>query len=490
MRRGALAVLLLAVFAFPGGAAAATNDISTVAGTGIEGFAGDGGPATAAGLFNPISVSATADGGFLVAELGGPRVRKVSANGTITTVAGNGRQGFSGDGGPATEAQLSNPSSVAPTADGGFLIADTSNNRVRRVSPSGTIATVAGTGTSGFSGDGGPATGAKLFNPISVSVTADGGFLIAELDGERVRKVSPSGTITTVAGDGTQGFSGDGGAATAAQLDHPFGVAATADGGFLIADRNNFRVRRVSPAGTITTVAGDGTSGFSGDGGPASAAQLTDPQAIAATGDGGFLIGEPIGEVVRRVSPAGTITTIAGDGTVGFSGDGGPATAAQLNFPTGVSATTGGGFLVADIGNNRIRFVDADLRGTAAPPVPPPPPIPPGPPVPPSPPAPSAPPGPPSVRHRLTVTLAAGRLRSRQGRDVLVRYRVTASARVRATITRSGIRPVRSSRTVGPGRHTLRLRAPRRPGRYTLTLIARSSDGQRASNRARLDVTR
>jgi hypothetical protein len=466
------------LFALPSGAAAATNNIFTKAGSGFEGFAGDGGPATSAGLFSPTSVSATADGGFLVVEVGDHRVRKVSANGTITTVAGDGRQGFAGDGGPATQAALSNPSSVAPTADGGFLIADTTNERVRRVSPTGTITTVAGTGTSGFSGDGGPATAAKLFNPISVSVTADGGFLIADLDGQRVRKVSPSGTITTVAGDGTPGFSGDGGPATAAQLNSPSAVVATADGGFLIADRRNFRVRRVSPSGTITTVAGDGTQGFSGDGGPATGAQLIDPGTIATTGDGGFLIAEPLGSVVRRVSPTGIITTIAGDATLGFSGDGGPATAAQFNFPTGLSATADGGFLIADMGNNRIRFVDADLIAPPAPPAPP---------VPPSPPASS---GSASVPHRLKVTLAASRLRSRPGRQVLVRYRVITGARVRATITGTGTHPIRSRATVGPGRHTLRLRAPRRPGRYTLTLTARSSDGQPASDRARLDITR
>jgi hypothetical protein len=308
------------------------------------------------------------------------------------------------------------------------------------VSPTGTITTVAGTGTSGFSGDGGPATAAKLFNPISVSVTADGGFLIADLDGQRVRKVSPSGTITTVAGDGTPGFSGDGGPATAAQLNSPSAVVATADGGFLIADRRNFRV--------------------------------------------------------RRVSPTGIITTIAGDATLGFSGDGGPATAAQFNFPTGLSATADGGFLIADMGNNRIRFVDADLIAPPAPPGPPAPPAPPVPPGPPAPPAPPVPPSPPassgsaSVPHRLKVTLAASRLRSRPGRQVLVRYRVITGARVRATITGTGTHPIRSRATVGPGRHTLRLRAPRRPGRYTLTLTARSSDGQPASDRARLDITR
>ena len=251
--------------------------------------------------------------------------RANAATNNIFTVSGT-TEGLSGDGGPATAAQLSFPSGVAVTADGGFLIADRNNHRVRRVSPAGTITTVAGT-TAGLSGDGGPATAAQLAAPFGVAVTADGGYLIADTFNDRVRRVSPAGTITTVAGT-TAGLSGDGGPATAAQLSDPFGVAATADGGFLIADTFNNRVRRVSPGGTITTVAGT-TAGLSGDGGPATAAQLSDPCGVAATADGGFLIADAVNHRVRRVSPAGTITTVAGT-TEGLSGDGGPATAAQL----------------------------------------------------------------------------------------------------------------------------------------------------------------
>jgi hypothetical protein len=189
-----------------------------------------------------------------------------AATDNISTLAGDGTFGFSGDGGPATAAQLNGPIGVAVAADGGILIADYLNSRVRRVSPTGTITTIAGSGTYGFSGDGGPATAAQLTWPSGVAATA-GGLLIADPNNERVRRVSPDGTITTIAGTGTHGFSGDGGPATAAQLALPTGVAATADGGLLIADQNNERVRRVSPDGTITTIAGTGTAGFSGDGG-------------------------------------------------------------------------------------------------------------------------------------------------------------------------------------------------------------------------------
>jgi hypothetical protein len=486
MRRAALTILVLLACASPATAAAAPNDIFTVAGIGQRGSSGDGGPAALAQLGAPRAVAATADGGFLIVDPFDGRVRRVSPTGTITTVAGNGTFGFSGDGGPATAAALANPTGVAATPDGGFLIADFTNERVRRVSPAGTITTVAGNGTRGVSGDGGSATAAALDDPTSVAALPDGGFLLTDTFTNRVRRVSPTGTITTVAGNGTSGFSGDGGPAADAELNDPFAVVATADGGFLIADAGNFRVRRVSPNGTITTEAGDGTFGFSGDGGPATAAQLNDPIALAATPDGGFLIAEPFAQRVRRVSPAGTITTVAGDGTPGFSGDGGPATAAQLNFPTGVAATPGGGFLIADFENSRVRFVDAHLNAPPAPPAPSIPPPAPGLQGPPGPPAPS---GPPTVRHRLTVTLANRRLRIHHGRQVLIRYTVTTRARVRATITGTGTRSIRSTVTVGPGRHTLRLVAPTRHGRYVLTLTADSANRQHASDHARLDVT-
>src|SRR5439155_14129668 len=183
-------------------------------------------------------------------------IRKVAADGTITTVAGTGSVGSFGDGGPATRAQLAAPHGVASLPDGGFLIADTVNNRIRRVSADGTITAVAGTGTPGFAGDGSPATQAELAQPAGIAVTADGGMLIALA--ARIRRVAPDGTISTVAGTGLPGYSGDGGPATSAQLRNPHNVFALPDGGFVIADTFNNRVRRVSPDGTIMTIAGNG----------------------------------------------------------------------------------------------------------------------------------------------------------------------------------------------------------------------------------------
>ena len=335
--------------------------ITRVAGTGAAGGSGSGGQATDAQLTFPLGVAVTAEGGFLIADPFNNEVRKVSAAGVITRVAGNGTPGNSGDGSPATDAQLNFPAEVAVTADGGFLIADTDNHEVRKVSAAGVITRVAGTGTPGNSGDGSPATDAQLDNPAGVAVTADGGFLIADAGNSVVRKVSAAGVITRVAGNGAAGGSGDGGPAIDAQLNYPLGVAVTADGGFLIADRKNHEVRKVSAAGVITRVAGTGTPGNSGDGSPATDAQLNFPAEVAVTADGGFLIADTDNHEVRKVSAAGVITRVAGNGTPGDSGDDGPATDAQLNRPYGVAVSADGGFLIADSRNNEVRKVEAGV---------------------------------------------------------------------------------------------------------------------------------
>jgi hypothetical protein len=336
-------------------AAAQTNNIVTVAGTGTAGYSGDGGPATAADLGTPVGVKSMPDGGYLIFSQGGSVVRRVFPDGTIGTVAGNGISGFSGDGGPATSASMRAPSGGDRTADGGYLIAEANNNRIRRVAPDGTITTVVGDGSAAFGGDQGPANLAQVSFPYDVAVQPDGGYLIADVDNNRIRRVAPDGTITTVAGGGA---GGDGGPATAAQLAKPSGVTLTADGGYLIADTYDHRVRKVDASGTITTVAGTGAAGLTGDGGPATSATLNRPIRVAVEPDGGFVIADELNNRLRRVAPDGTITTVAGT-TGGFGGDGGQATAAQLNNPIGVAVTTGGDYLIADTNNQRIRFVDA-----------------------------------------------------------------------------------------------------------------------------------
>lgn len=337
--------------------AASSETIWTVAGTGVLADTGDGGHARGAAINQPRAVSATADGRFAWAEPYSHRVRIVDQNGVIRTLAGTGEAGFSGDGGPATAAKLNFVHTAVPTADGGFLLADELNNRIRKISASGIITTVAGNGEQGFGGDGGPATSAQINNPRSVAALPDGGFVIPDSNNHRVRRVSSAGIITTIAGTGAQGFSGDGGAATAAEISVPFAVAPTADGGFLIADIGNDRIRKVSAAGMITTVAGNGPSGFSGDGGPATDARLNDPHNVVELANGAFLIADSSNERIRRVDANGVITTLAGDGVRGDSGDGGPASAARLSAPKGIAVTASGDLLIADEQNNRIRFI-------------------------------------------------------------------------------------------------------------------------------------
>ncbi|HEX5923924.1 MAG TPA: hypothetical protein VFY45_08835, partial [Baekduia sp.] len=360
--------------------AGAAPRLDTVAGSGTGGYAGDGGAATAALLTSPSDVSPLPGGGYLVADTSNHRIRRVAVDGTITTVAGAGpavgqNGGFGGDGQPATSAtvRLNQPRGVSATADGGFLIADTTNNVIRRVSVAGIISTVAGIGgQAGQGGDGGPATGTLLNAPQGVAATADGGFLIADTGNHRVRKVDAAGTITASTSLPTNGagFSGDGGSATGARLDAPAHVAPLSGGGYLIADTNNNRIRRVSAQGLIDTVAGSATPGSGGDGGPATAASLSLPEGVAATSDGGILIADTGNERVREVAPDGTITTRAGTGTLGFTGDGGAPTLAQLSHPR-VAVPFGTGLLVADAFNHRIRAVTEVATPPADPGTPP-----------------------------------------------------------------------------------------------------------------------
>jgi len=352
-----------------GSAHAATGTITTVAGTGTAAFTGDLGPAGAAQLAIPVAVVSTPDGGYLIADQANNRIRRVSAAGTITTVAGSGTgPGYSGDGGPATSAKLSGPSGVAQLADGTILIADINNNAVRRVAPDGTITTAVGNGAASFSGDAGPASAATVRFPYDIAPLPGGGYLIADEDNNRIRKVDAAGTITTVAGNGAGGSGGDGGPATSAQLNDPSGVIVMPDGGFLIADTSNHRIRRVTAGGTISTYAGT-TAGFSGDGGPATSAQLNSPIHLALLPDGSVVIADWHNNRIRKVDAGGTITTITGDGTAGSLGDGGLATAAQVSAPYGVGVIDGD-VLVAEAFGHRIRRIDLGDPPPVTPPAP------------------------------------------------------------------------------------------------------------------------
>ncbi len=333
--------------------------ITTIAGTGDFGFGGDGGPAIEAQLGGgPFSVTTDGAGNVYIADQSNHRIRKVDSSGVITTIAGN---GVVGDGGPAVEAQLRSPYGVAVDSVGNVYIADLSNYRIRKVDSLGVITTIAGTGAGQrFSGDGGPATAARLASPYGVAVDGAGNVYIADSNNQRIRKVDSSGIITTIAGTGAgQRFSGDGGPATAARLASPGGVAVDGAGNVYIADSNNQRIRKVDSSGIITTIAGTGVQEFGGDGGPAVEAQLRSPRGVAVDGAGNVYIADYSNYRIRKVDSLGIITTIAGTGVRGFGGDGGPAVEAQLGFPTGVTTDGDGNVYIADGSNYRIRKVDS-----------------------------------------------------------------------------------------------------------------------------------
>lgn len=394
-----------------------THIITTVAGT-TSGFSGDGGPATAAMLSRVDAIRLDAGGNLYIADSSNQRVRRVdAATHVITTVAGTGVSGFGGDGSPATAALLSYPSDVAIDRAGNLFIADGDNLRIRRVDASTkVISTVAGSGTWGSSGDGGPAieaqfgfsirltidgagnvhvadysqgsirridrftntitieaggwiepvpaTVAILLSPYSVAVGPSGTLFIADLRHHRIRRVTlATNAITTVAGTGVGGFSGDGGPATTAQIYTPYGVAVDAAGNLFIADDDNYRIRRVDAVtGTMTTVAGNGHTGFSGDGGPAVLAAIGETQGVAVDGQGNLYIVDENFRIRRVDTTTGIITTVAGGGTSSGIGDEGPATQARLFYPSGVIVDAAGNLFIADTGNNRIRKVDATTR--------------------------------------------------------------------------------------------------------------------------------
>ncbi len=362
-RESMISILVLGfwMFGFVPSVAAAPGDISTVAGNGTQGFSGDGSAATSASLNKPMGTFVDGFGNVYTAEFGNHRIRKVDTSGIISTVAGNGTAGFAGDGGPATSASLNGPRDVFVDGLGNIYIADETNHRIRKVDTSGIISTVAGNGTQGFSGDGGPATSASLNNPRGVFVDVSGNIYIGDTNNHRIRKVDTSGIINTVAGNGTFAFSGDGGPATSASLNVPFGVFVDGSGNIYIADQNNHRIRKVDTSGIISTVAGNGTAGFSGDGGPATSASLNNPLGVFVDGLGNIYTAEFVNHRIRKVDAAGNISTVAGNGAAGSSGDGGQATNASLNGPHGVFVDVSGNIYIGDTNNHRIRKVEGPV---------------------------------------------------------------------------------------------------------------------------------
>ena len=343
--------------------------ITTVAGNGGNGFAGAGGSATSAQVGYPYGIALDSAGNFYFSDTANNLVWMVSAKtGTSSVIAGNGTPGYAGDGRPATSAELNSPTGIAIDGSGNVYIADSNNNLIRKVAgESGLISTVAGDGQFGNPnalGDGGPAAQAELFNPLAVAFDRTGNLYIADADDNRVRMVSAStDIISTVAGNGSYGFSGDGGQATSASVQEPKSLAFDSAGNFYIATQNG-RVRKVAAStGLITTVAGNGNIGSSGDGGPATSAEIS-PQGLAVDGAGNIYLSDYPDAIRAIVASTGTITRVAGNGYYGYSGDGGSATVAGLADPVGIAFDAAGNLFIADNGNSRIRKVT--FSGAAA----------------------------------------------------------------------------------------------------------------------------
>ncbi|MEO8097791.1 MAG: hypothetical protein ABI811_08830 [Acidobacteriota bacterium] len=389
----------------------ANGIISTVAGSGTDGFFGDGGDARLSSLSGPQGVSVDSSGNLYIADTANNRIRVVSG-GIIRTVAGSRLFSFTGDGGPAVDALLAHPTAAVPDALGNVYVTDSDNRRIRVISR-GVIQTIAGNGNFQFSGDGGPAVAASLFSPASMTFDSLGNLLFSDSQNVRIRRISADGKITTIAGNGITLFAGDGGPAAQASFFNPDGVAVDAAGNIYIADSAPSRVRKVSLSGVITTIAGNGNWGTAGDGGPAAVADLYVPKSLVFDGAGNLYIGEsggirkvtPAGiisrvagsggsllaegglataaavseatamvfdrsgnlifadarmHIVRRISTSGIITTIAGTATAGFTGDGGLARNARLDSPSGVAVDFAGNYYISDQNNHRIRRVTSD----------------------------------------------------------------------------------------------------------------------------------
>lgn len=332
----------------------------TVAGNGTSGFSGDGGAAVQAQLRFPAGLAMDSQNRLYIADALNNRIRRVE-NGIITTLAGSGAYGFAGDGGSAINAQFKNPTALSISNDGTIFIADSNNHRIRKIDTNGLISTLAGTGDFGFSGDNGAANAAQLNLPQGVSVDRLGNVYIADTQNHRIRKVDTSGRITTIAGIGTAGFAGDGDFAALSQLNQPTSVRINSVGEIFVADSGNHRICKIDASGIIRTVAGAGISGFAGDNALAINALLNYPRGISFDRDGNLYIADTNNHRIRKVDLSNKISTIAGSGTAGFAGDGNTALSVLFNYPVDLWIDKGGNLFVADYANQRVRRIDAHL---------------------------------------------------------------------------------------------------------------------------------
>ena len=339
-----------------------SGNINSVAGTGTTGFSGDGGPAISATFATPNGIAVDAIGNVYFSDALNYRVRKIDTSGIISTYAGKNSAGFAGDGGPADSALLNFPEGLSIDLNMHLLIADWNNNCLRRIAAGDTISTFAG--RNGMFADGYPAVNAEMSQVSNICTDVAGNVYLADISNERIRKISPSGIITTAAGSGISrsGASnvGDGGPATAAGFYYPSAVAVDAAGNMYICEQGNQRIRKVNTTGIISTIAGNGTFGYTGDGGPATSSELSDPTGIAVDRHGNIFICDNNNHCIRKIDTNGTIHTIAGTGTPGFNGNNIAATSAQLAFPDDVAVDTMGNVFISDQGTNTIRYVDTN----------------------------------------------------------------------------------------------------------------------------------
>jgi sugar lactone lactonase YvrE len=346
-----------------------SGKIYTIAGNGTEAYSGDGGLATAAELGQPAGVAIDSLGNIYIADQQNQRIRKVTTNGIISTIAGNGTEGYSGDGGPAVSAEMHYPYGIAVDAWGNIYFSDPGNNCVRKINTAGIILTVAGvqsTGWGGYSGDGGPATSATLSTPMGLAIDGSGNLYIADWGNGRIRKVSTTGIISTIAGNGVaipiSGNAGDGGLATVAEIDAPQGVAVDASGNVYIADYNGNTVRKVNTNGIISTIAGvvgnpNINGGYNGDGILATTAELYNPTDVAVDNTGNVYISDANNSRIRLVNVNGIISSFAGNGAITFSGDGGLAVNASIGFSQGIALDNKGNLYFSELYLNRVRVI-------------------------------------------------------------------------------------------------------------------------------------
>jgi sugar lactone lactonase YvrE len=319
----------------------------------------------------PTGLGFDRDGNLVVTDCLGGHVYQLAAGGVATVIAGTGVSstagGLSGEGVPALEADIHCPADAGADADGNLLVVDHANNRIRAIGFDGLIDTIIGSGPIGTAsddgdrlGDGGPALQATLQEPWALAFGPDGLLYFADRDNHAIRTVDSAGIIATIAGTGDRGFGGDGGLAIEAQMSRPQGIAVDAAGNLYIADSDNHVIRRVDTHGLITTFAGTGEAGNSGDGGPATEAQINDPNGVAINAEGNLYFADDLAMVIRRVALDGTISTVVGTGAAGFSGDGGPGAAAALSSPMDLAFDADGNLYIADSGNHRIRVLRPD----------------------------------------------------------------------------------------------------------------------------------